>query len=64
MKRGFFGLPIRRDKCLGHEIDTRLGANKMLNKILFCLTVIELTFDVFGYKESTRKTKKRKEKMD
>ena len=65
-ERGFSRLPIRREKCLGHEIDTRLGAKKMLNKMLFYLTVIDLTFDVFGYKESTikTKTKKRKENMD
>ena len=63
-ERGFSGLPIRREKCLGHEIDTCFGAKKMLNKMLFCLTVIDLTFDVFGYKKSTRKTKKRKENTD
>ena len=38
----------------------------MLNKMIFCLTIIDLSFDVFDYKKkSTRKTKKeRKEEED
>ena len=35
VKGGFSILPIRSDKCLGLGIDIRLGAKKMLNKILF-----------------------------
>ena len=34
----------------------------MFNKMIFCLTIIDLSFDVFDYKKSTRMTKKKKEK--
>lgn len=55
MEREFSGLPIRREKCSDLEIDV---AKKMLHQILFYLTVIDLSFNVFGFKESTRKTEK------
>ena len=43
----------------------RLVAKKMLNKMLSCLIIIDLSFDGFGYKESTKKkTKKKKENKD
>ena len=34
----------------------------MFNKIIFCLTIIDLSFYMFDYKKSTRKTKKKKKK--
>ena len=38
----------------------RLVPKKMLNKMLFCLIFIDRSFDVFGYRESTKKDKKKK----
>ena len=32
----------------------------MLNKMIFCSTIIDLSFDVFDYKKNTRKQKKKK----
>ena len=33
---------------------------KMLNKMIFCLTIIDLIFDVFDYKKIYKKAKKKK----
>ena len=34
----------------------------MVIKMIFCLTIIDLSFDVFDYKKSTRKTHTHKKK--
>ena len=31
----------------------------MVSKMIFCLTIIDSSFDVFDYKKSTRKTHKK-----
>ena len=34
----------------------------MLNKMIFCLTIIDLSFDMFDYKKKYKKDKKKKRK--
>ena len=36
----------------------------MVNKMIFCLTIIDLSFDVFDYKKKYKKEKKKEKKEE